>query len=548
MKIKNRLNPGLLALFAALVCAVLFAVGTGRGLSAAGVASASAPAPLTGSLVRGATNSLLSPLDLTFSDPVRVLDGGGYNNRALISAAPSNGAVTLAWTNTPGDGSANIVECSNTSLNGPFSLCNGINRGRPNQNEVVGNANDTVGQRHILFWTYVGSTVCDNHVIIGTNGAVLLNETIPGSCNSAVLHKIGSMAIDNQNNVHIVLARENTTNSMGYWERLANGTWPVQNEPISPAGSPTDFSIAASTQGTVMVAYKALGVYGSGTDVYTAVRQGPANWAVDDISADCCNNCQRSSYAYLPKLAADFTGHLHAAWVDNRCPGDPTLNQDIYYREWVPGTGWDNQPIVQVVQNSGQSYYPNLTVAPNGTVYITWSDETSSPVGYYRIFFSYGQGTTFSHVQIPFQQWSGNAWQKESSIDYGAGYVHLSFSSIKYNPQKDNFYSNAPVPGGGQSGPPCPDEHFQGRLPARLLLHRNAEPERSRHNQRLHKLTALPRPKLGSLLPALQQRQPRPDGQAGGALRQYSDQHPRRATLHRRAGHQHLLPVHRNGV
>jgi hypothetical protein len=465
MKIKNILNPSLLAIFAALICAVVFAASVGRGLSPTGVAAASAP------LARSVASSLFSPLDLNFSNPVDVSRGNGYNNRALISAAPSNGAVTLAWTNTNiSAGSSEIVECSNTSLNGPFSICHGLHGAGANQTEVIGNATDTLGQRHLLYWTYAGGAVCDDHVIIGTDGSVVLDEIIPGSCNAAILHKLGYMAIDNQNNVHIVLARDSTTNSMGYWERTPDGSWPVQNEAISSAGRPTDYSIAVTTNGTVMVAYKAGGIYGAGTDIYTAVRQAPYNWAIDDISADCCQNCPRSSYAYLPKLVGDFQGNIHALWADNRCPGDPSLNTDIYYRKWVPGTGWDNQPMVTVVLNSGISYYPNLTVDPNGVVYATWSDRTSSPVGYYRIFMSYGQGTTFSPVEIPFQDWSGNAWQKESAIAYGAGFVHVNFSSIRDNPQKDNYYSFAPIIGGPiatptPTGPPCPGQRFTDVCP-----------------------------------------------------------------------------------
>ncbi len=361
-------------------------------------------------VAQGAAQSVLSPLDLNFSDPVLVRDGVNYNNRALVSASLVDGAATLAWVNTPFDGSASVLVCSNASLNGPFNLCHGLNRNRQGENEVIGNASDQLGLRHVVYWSYVGSTVCDYHAIIATDGSVLLNETIPGTCNSAVPRKVGAIAVDNQNNVHVVLGRVNVTNSMGYWERTADGAWPVTGEPVSPACCTSDWTMAVSSQGTVMVGYKSTGIYGSGSDVYTAVRQSPGVWNIDDISADCCDICPQASGAYLPHLAADFQGGIRAVWADGRCAG--VVETDIYYREWVPGTGWDNQPLVRIAQNSGGSYYPAIAIDPAGKSYVAWSDTTSSPVGYYRIFFSQGRGVNFSPVEIPFQQWSGNAWQK----------------------------------------------------------------------------------------------------------------------------------------
>ncbi len=462
MKIKTRLNPALLALFAALVCAVVFAASLAKGDGSAGVAVASSPmnSSLAHGAAQGAAQSVLSPLDLNFSDPVLVRYGTGYDNRALIGASPINGAVTIAWANTPSNDGASVVACSNVSLNGPFDFCNVLKQGFT---EVIGDASDQLGQRHIVYWAYVGSAVCDFHAIVDTSGNVVLNETIPGSCNADVPLKGGAVAVDNQNNVHVVLGRSGV--GMGYWERTANGAWPVVYEPVSPLCCVGDWAIAVSSQGTVMVGYKSTGISGSGTDIYTAVRQSPGVWNLDDISAACCDTCPGNSSAYLPHLAADFQGGIRAVWADGRCAGSDT---DIYYREWVPGTGWDNQPMVRVVHNSGGSYYPGITVDPAGEAYLTWSDTTSSPVGYFRIFFSHGHGTVFSNVQIPFQQWSGNAWQKESSIAYGAGSVHVVFSSVKLDPQKDNFYAMAsvkvvatPTP----VRPRCTDQQFKDVCP-----------------------------------------------------------------------------------
>jgi hypothetical protein len=108
-------------------------------------------------------------------------------------------------------------------------------------------------------------------------------------------------------------------------------------------------------------------------------------------------------------------------------------------------------------------------VDPSGVAHILFSDTTSSPTGYYRIFYMYGRGTVFSGVNIPFTPWDGNSsWQKESSVDYGSGYIHVAFSTNKYDPQKDNGYSNLPVappPTPTPVPPPCPSAHFTDVCP-----------------------------------------------------------------------------------
>ncbi len=204
-----------------------------------------------------------------------------------------------------------------------------------------------------------------------------VNEAIPGTCDPNVPRKLGGIAVDPNLTVHIALGRNNIAGSMLYYQRSNAGVWTVQGEALPSGCAPTDMAITVSTQGTPMVAWKDCGAGGQGTDMHTATRLAPNNWQDDDISAPCCSGCPNVSSAYLPAQAADPFGGIRAAWADGRCvTNGPT---DIYYREWIPGSGWNGQPIVQIVENSGTSYYPTITVDDSGEAYIAWGDDTDSP-------------------------------------------------------------------------------------------------------------------------------------------------------------------------
>ncbi len=422
-------------------------------------------------------NSPLSP-NADWSDPVGVTNGSGYDDAAQIAASSIDGAVSLFWGQAPGNNDGWVTAGSNTQLDGPFSAIV-LDANETSLNNVMAAAHDNLGRRHVIYWSWPrNGTLCDHYAIIDTDGNVAANEEIPGSCEGGVPRKLGGLAIDANNKSHILLGRNNPTGSMLYWERDAAGNYPVVREYVAQNCCPSDMSMAVSSQGVVIGAFKSSGISGSGTDIFAATRLAPNNWQVDDISAACCSYCPNRSNAYLPRLAADYQGGIRALWADGRCD---TSDTDIYYREWVPGTGWEGQPMVRVAYNSGTSYYPGITVDPSGEAHLAWSDDTSSPINYYRIFYIHGRGQTFTGVQIPFTPWDGNSsYQKQSSIDYGAGYIHVAFSSNKYDPSKDNFYSNlavappptptpvptsTPVPTATPVPARCPGERFHDVCP-----------------------------------------------------------------------------------
>ncbi|HET9496004.1 MAG TPA: S-layer homology domain-containing protein [Chloroflexia bacterium] len=404
--------------------------------------------------------------------PINVTQSGSYDNYPALGVAP-NGAATVYWGRATEDRGI-MMHASTAGFNLPFASqivhIGGVSLN--GGNEV---AADRLGRRHLVYWDWQpGETLKNWYARVGANGQIEIgSQMVPGSDDGG-LRKLIGIGVDSNLTVHMAFARNNIYESFVYVTRTEAGQWSAP-ESIPAICGPSDLSFEVSTLGETMVIWKDCGQFGEGSDIYTGRRTGPNQWVVENISAACCLECANVSGAYLPELAATRDGGLRASWADGRCyPGGPT---DIYYREWVPGTGWDNQPIVRVAANSGTSYYNSLAVDNNGDAHIVWADDTSSPFNYFRTFYVHGRGTNFSPVAIPFAQWAGNSWTREVSADYGADAFHVAFASNKGDPDKENYYSWTQVGGGTPTAtptntstptpvpPPCPDETFTDVCP-----------------------------------------------------------------------------------
>ena len=401
-------------------------------------------------------NTATDALD-AWNTPQVVSTKSGYQNYGSIAASPIDGSADVAWAFADGGTGAQIILSGNSSLGGAFgdyTLANG-------QVDLLSGtaaAHDSQGRTHVLYWKWPPSDVlCDYYALVDANHNVLVNQQIPGSCDAFTPRKLLAIAVDSNLTVHIAMGRDQSPGSLLYWQRTNGGTWTAQRELIPNQCAPTDPAIAVSTGGTVMVAWKDCAP-GTGSDIYTAVRNSPGSWTVEDISASCCAPCPSQSSAYLPDLYPAPDGGIRATWADGRCGTNET---DIYYREWVSGSGWNSKPLVRVVNNSGKSYQPTIAVDDSGEAHIVWSDDTGSAPDFNRMFYSHGRGSTFTAPEIPFQAWAGNAWQRDPSLDFAFNNLHLSFASVKLNPTKNNFYSYQQA----IQPPPCPGERFKDVCP-----------------------------------------------------------------------------------
>lgn len=389
-----------------------------------------------------------------WNTPQVISTKNGYQNYGALAASPVDGSVDVAWAFSDTGSGAQIILSGNASFGGGFSD-HTLATGQVDLLSGAAAAHDNQGRTHVLYWKWPPSDVlCDYYALIDANHNVLVNEQIPGSCENGVPRKLLAITVDSGLTVHIALGREQTPGSLMYWERTNAGIWTAQREALPGQCSPGDPSIAISTAGTVLVAWRDCALSGTGSDIYSAQRNGPGNWTVSNISSSCCTACPNTSSAYLPHLYAAPDGGMRIAWADGRCGSHET---DIYYREWVAGTGWSGQPLVLIAANSGISYYPSIAVDNSGEAHIVWADDTNSPFAYYRVFYAHGRGTTFSAPEIPFQSWAGNNWQRDPWLDFAYNYLHVSFTSVKLSPNKNNFYAYQQV----TQPPPCPGERFK---------------------------------------------------------------------------------------
>ena len=401
-----------------------------------------------------------NPLNIT-----NLVGNSGYDNTSSLGASPINGSVTIGWERRDYANADNYtMQASNTSLGGGFTLQEVDYTSPDKASGRVRVKNDSLGRRHMVWWQSDAGNHSCYYARVETNGIVSVKQIIPGSTGSGFNHPAIGLGPDNT--VHILCGKNDT--SIYYWQRTEAGTWPVQREVVPWDTRPTDLSIEVSNRGVIMAAYRDYGL-GGNWDIYTATRQGTNNWRVENISAPCCNGCPNNSRSYTPWLAPSPDGGLRASWADERCdPRTEPRQTEVYYREWAPDTGWNNKPLVRVTNSDGEDYYTSITVDDTGKSHIVWSDDQGRAVHDYNFAYASGMGTTFSATEKPYVAWSGGAFQKEPSIDYALGWIHVSFSSDRDDSQKENYYVRKEVGGGTPQPTPtstpiptrCPGERF----------------------------------------------------------------------------------------
>lgn len=88
-----------------------------------------------------------------------------------------------------------------------------------------------------------------------------------------------------------------------------------------------------------------------------------------------------SGVATQPSLTADYRGHLHLVWRDSR-----DLNNEIYYKEYVPGVGWDLVD-TRLTAHAAAQIEPQVDADPMGNAYVVWTDSrngSSNPDIFYK--------------------------------------------------------------------------------------------------------------------------------------------------------------------
>ncbi len=128
--------------------------------------------------------------------------------------------------------------------------------------------------------------------------------------------------------------------------------------------------------GTPYVAWKdySLGFYNH--EIYVRRWNGSSWEEVGTGSASGGGISDNSGESVSPSVAIAPDGTPYVAWKD-----ESNGNGEIYVRRWN-GNGWEEVGAGSasgggISDNSGESYVPSVAISPGGTPYVAWYDDSS---------------------------------------------------------------------------------------------------------------------------------------------------------------------------
>lgn len=431
-------------LFASGMLALAAVAGMANGASPMVNAAAPASAPASAGVSQAAPAEVWAPI-------VNVSRSGLYDNTPDIGASPLDGGVTIAWEERDASGGDNYLqEASNTSLGAAFPAAHTLEIAGYKLNGSPRVAADFTGTRHVVFWQQGGGAACDYYARILPDGTVAEEGPIPGACYG---QKNVAVAVGTDGVVHALFGKDQ--DNIGYYRREVNGTWSILNESVPIGGNgPKNIAVGVSSQGVVMAAYVARGP--SHNDVFTTTRNANGTWTPpEDISAIVLPYSFANTH--VPNIARDNVGGLRIVWTQATSADESATYDDVFTREWLPGTGWAGQNITQLTANSGNSYNADISVDWSGQSHIVWQDDTGRSRSNSQVYYARGRGRTFVVYGAIFPGF-GSAYTKEPAVDvnppiagHATGNVHVTFGAAP--DPKENFYSYADII---LSGPPPP--------------------------------------------------------------------------------------------
>jgi hypothetical protein len=149
--------------------------------------------------------------------------------------------------------------------------------------------------------------------------------------------------------------------------------------------------MAVGSDGTVHVAwydYTDYGGAGTDWDIFYKKFVPGSGWAVTEVVST-----ESTSSSYRPSLAIGSDGKVHIAWEDWTDYGGSGTDRDIFYKRWVAGKGWSGAQVVST-ESTGLSRYPSLDVGSDGTVHIAWTDNSTYGSSGYDFNIIYKQRTS----------------------------------------------------------------------------------------------------------------------------------------------------------
>ena len=198
-----------------------------------------------------------------------------------------------------------------------------------------------------------------------------------------------AIACGDSNRVWIVYTKGPSSGGNSIYYALYNSatrTMGPETPLVDIASTSTQPTVAATRDGVVHVVWTD---NRSGRNALWTKRFVPGTgWTADEQLVFSSN------VSSLGCLTASYSGRVQCVWRDNR-----DGNNEIYYKEYVPGVGWDAVDTRLTAQANIQSE-PQVDTDPMNNVYVVWSDQRNGG----------------SNQDIFYRQRIGGVWDPEMSL------------------------------------------------------------------------------------------------------------------------------------
>ncbi len=205
-----------------------------------------------------------------------------------------------------------------------------------------------------------------------------------------------AVTVGDSSHVYIVYPKANNgDNDIFYavYNSLNRTMGAPQDLVVDPASSANLPSVAATRDGKVNVVWADTRVSAKQQLFWKQFVPG-SGWTADQQIVFSPS----TSVATQPSLTADYRGHLHLTWRDNR-----DGNNEIYYKEYVPGVGWDAADTRLTTQTAAQ-IEPQVDADPMSNAYVVWTDSRNG----------------FSNPDIFYKERKGGTWGADIPLVYAA--------------------------------------------------------------------------------------------------------------------------------
>ena len=217
---------------------------------------------------------------------------------------------------------------------------------------------DSNGNIHLSFIDYIDSAIYEVLYLKLDNTGNVLSSVKRGD-STATLKRSPDIAVDSQNNVHIVWEDYRSGNSEAYYVKLGStGYKLVDNKRLSTGASPSGYPcIATDSNNNAHVAW------GGGDIYYTKVNSAGSITKQHVLSY--------STPSFFPSIAAGASNNVHVCWAYSEWSWSKTTTQ-IHYAKLNENGGvmvHDKQ-----ISDSTSATHPVIAVDSNKDIHVVWRD------------------------------------------------------------------------------------------------------------------------------------------------------------------------------